>query len=428
MDNTINKFQDLENKSILLNINGKNFFGTFNIKNQDLFININMTNDIEEWRRTCKNIKCICAKFIKDNRKITLLNCAFRGHSSIGYDPILNACAIFSIDRVLLDYDLDNYDEKFITSVSVEYEDITWFTNEKVYNNDIIDNKVSITLFDKEYKLKDKTILFNIFPSFTENTNFIKVGGKEKFTFVFNNKQNIEDALHYIYLIRNLLMLLGKRNINVIIQEINDDFQMYKLIDCTIDKNVKIENKDLVDHLNHRNGFKIENMESFSSIVAKFEKLYKRLNPLLELYYNVVKYNVPILTRFVNALTMLENYSREFDDDGALALTITKTEKKPRNGANFVDRVKSLIENVNSVYNLSDIEIDMLSKKIKSARTYYIHYENRGLKIEENILFKYVYFIEDIIILNIYLLLEIDINKINNVSYNDYYYNVKELL
>ena len=59
----------------------------------------------------------------------------YSGHSSTGYDPIINASAIFWIDRVLLGYDLTNYNEKFISNISVEYNDISWFTNEKVYKN-----------------------------------------------------------------------------------------------------------------------------------------------------------------------------------------------------------------------------------------------------------------------------------------------------
>lgn len=57
------------------------------------------------------------------------------------------------------------------------------------------------------------------------------------------------------------------------------------------------------------------------------------------------------------------------------------------------------------MFNLSTTKIDNISKKIKDARTYYVHYDSSGLKLDENEIFNYVYFIEDIIILNIYLLL-----------------------
>lgn len=428
MNNKITGLKDLENKSILLKINEKEFYGTFYIKNQKIFLNINMTNDIEEWRSTCNDIEYIYATFVENRKRITLLNCIYSGYSSTGYDPIINASAIFLIDRVLLDYDLSNYDEKFISNISVEYKDVSWFTNKKVYKNERLKNSITIIPIYKEYKMNDKTIIIDILPSFVERENKIEVNGIMHFTYVFKNEQNIASALQYVYLIKNLLMLLGKRNINVISQNIIDDSKVYELMDCIIDRNIKIENEELIEHLNHRNGFKIEDLSNFTSMVEKFEDLYERLAPLLELYYSVVKYNIPNLTRFVNGLTMLENYSREFDDTNALALTIEKNSKKPKNGADFIDRVKSLIININDVFNLSTTNIDNISKKIKDARTYYVHYDSSGLKLSENEIFNYVYFIEDIIILNIYLSLGIDFNKIKYVSYNDYYYDITKLI
>lgn len=428
MNNKITGLKDLENKSILLKINEKEFYGTFYIKNQKIFLNINMTNDIEEWRSTCNDIEYIYATFVENRKRITLLNCIYSGYSSTGYDPIINASAIFLIDRVLLDYDLSNYDEKFISNISVEYKDVSWFTNKKVYKNERLKNSITIIPIYKEYKMNDKTIIIDILPSFVERENKIEVNGIMHFTYVFKNKQNIASALQYVYLIKNLLMLLGKRNINVISQNIIDDSKVYELMDCIIDRNIKIENEELIEYLNHRNGFKIEDLSNFTSMVEKFEDLYERLAPLLELYYSVVKYNIPNLTRFVNGLTMLENYSREFDDTNALALTIEKNSKKPKNGADFIDRVKSLIININDVFNLSTTNIDNISKKIKDARTYYVHYDSSGLKLSENEIFNYVYFIEDIIILNIYLSLGIDFNKIKYVSYNDYYYDITKLI
>lgn len=150
--------------------------------------------------------------------------------------------------------------------------------------------------------------------------------------------------------------------------------------------------------------------------------------PLLELYYNVVKYKVPNLTRFVNAITMLEYCSREFDDANALNKTIQKHQgKTPKNGADFVDRVISLIENIDDVYKLDLTDIEIISKNIKDARTYYVHYEPSGKRLTDDQLFRYVYFIEDLIILNIYLIIGFDINKFANISYNEYFYDIDDL-
>ena len=68
MNGKITNWRDLENKSVLLKINEKDFYGTFYIKNQKLFLNINMTNDIEEWRSTCNDIESISATFVENKK------------------------------------------------------------------------------------------------------------------------------------------------------------------------------------------------------------------------------------------------------------------------------------------------------------------------------------------------------------------------
>ena len=84
--------------------------------------------------------------------------------------------------------------------------------------------------------------------------------------------------------------------------------------------------------------------------------------PILELYCNKTIQN---LTRFTNAITMLEYCFREFDSDNEF---IHKHQgQTPKNSADFVDRVSSLMENVNDVYKLdfTDIEIVLKNKRCK---------------------------------------------------------------
>ena len=68
------------------------------------------------------------------------------------------------------------------------------------------------------------------------------------------------------------------------------------------------------------------------------------------------------------------------------------------------------------------------SKKSKETSGYAQGVYTSPLKLGENEIFNYVYFIEDIIILNIYLSLGIDINKIEYVSYNYCYYDITKLI
>lgn len=424
----IKEWKDLNNRSIIVKYNEKEYPGTFFIREERLILSIMMTTDIEEWRKAVNDIEVLPAYLIDNNRKITLINCMHYGNSSSGVDSIISAQSDYWIDRILLDYELENVNDAFINCISAEYDDICWITKGRIYSQDIINDKIDINPVFKEYKLEDKDVVFGMLPSFVGNDYNMTISSNRGFSIKFNTNKHIDEALKYIYLIKNFLMILGKRNIKVLNQEIIENELHYRIIDCGENKEYNKINIDLADHLNHRIGIKIENFDDFDAVLNNFEREYDRLMPLLDLYYNVVKYKVPNLTRFVNAITMLEYCSREFDDTNALNKTIQKHQgKTPKNGADFVDRVISLIENINDVYKLDLTDIEIISKNIKDARTYYVHYEPSGKKLTDDQLFRYVYFIEDLIILNIYLIVGLDINKFANISYNEYFYDLDDL-
>lgn len=423
----IKSWKSFINRSVKVKINGKEFPAVFYEKEEKLYLSITMTGDIEEWRKTENDFECLSAE-LPNSKKITLLNCRYFGSGASGDNPITNAHVDYFIDRLIVGYDLKDITLNFIKCISFNFDNIEWITKSRVYKNDILKGKIDITCLYKEYKLPDKTVTFGMLPSFECEDYKIIVSGERGFSVSFNSDKTIDEALRYVYTIKNLLMLLGKRNINIVDKKIIEGDYLYDIIDCGLDRCYHHINKSLLIHLNHISNINIENLSNFDKILYEFENKYERLMPLIELYFNVVKYMIPDLTRFVNSLTMLEYYSREFDDANALKITITKRGKKPKNGAEFADRVESLIKNVNDVFNMNNADIEVLAKKIKDARTYYIHYDHTGKKINDDILFKYVYFIEDIILLNIYLMLGLEIKSIENISFDGFYYNVSELL
>ena len=128
---------------------------------------------------------------------------------------------------------------------------------------------------------------------------------------------------------------------------------------------------------------------------------------------------------------MIEYYSREFDNTEALKLTNIKLARQGKNKKDepeFRDRVKSLIINANEVFKFSESEIDEISKKVKDGRTYYVHYVKNGWKLSHDKLFRYYNFLEDIILLNIYKLIEINITQNKDITYFNSYYTKQELL
>lgn len=201
MKKVINNYKELENKTISLTINRKKFYGSFYLEGCNLFLKINMTKDINEWRKTCNNFDCISGYFIENKEKISLLNCIYSGHSSTGYNPIINATVDYFIDRVILGYKIKKYNKKIIEGVSVEYSNLSWLTKQKVYNYDALKNDISIKSFQKSYKINDKNITFNILPSVKKSLNNVFIETTKLFDFEFYQKKKIGDVIDYIYIV-----------------------------------------------------------------------------------------------------------------------------------------------------------------------------------------------------------------------------------
>ena len=92
--------------------------------------------------------------------------------------------------------------------------------------------------------------------------------------------------------------------------------------------------------------------------------------------------------------------------------------------------VRLLISQVNSIYNFTNQEIDQIATNIKSARIYYTHYKTKQIskKLTYDEQFSYSFFIQDIVLLNIYKLLKLDIDKYSNITFSNFYYKKNELM
>ncbi len=125
---------------------------------------------------------------------------------------------------------------------------------------------------------------------------------------------------------------------------------------------------------------------------------------------------------------MLEYFSRTFDYSSAMQLTIAKSPR--RRDLEYSCMVKSLISNVNSVYAFTSQEIEQIVTNIKHAGDRYIHYENKSstkyLSYDE--LFRYSCFMQDLVLLNIYKIINLDIQNYEFITFEGFYYNKKDLL
>lgn len=421
-----NSFKSFNNLSVRVKICKKTYIGTLLIKNDYLILRIDMTKDIENWRNHTENFKILTGNLLHENTEITFLNCRCISQSCKGTENIISATLDYRIDRILLGKKITKQEYKNINEYEISYNNIDDFTNSRPYSVDYKKLEYKGELNNYIIILKDYTISIDFSCDINQKDNSVSINRHTTVLFSHNKKISLIKVFENIYKFRNFLMLLLKKRITVEKQHVIFGEEKYQIFDCT-DEMLSEISEDLKEQLNYR-CLKIEEINNLNEIYQKFLDNYDKLYPLIELYFNVTQYEVPNLTRFVNAITMIEYCSRTFNFSSAISLTKKRNPKK--NDAEYKDMVISLINNVNLIYNFTTTEIEKIAENIKNARVYYIHYKNKltvkRLSYDEQ--FWYSYFIQDIILINLYKMLNLDIGRYKYISFNDFYYNTNNLL
>ena len=426
MELKFKRWQDFNNLSIKVTINKKIYDAILNTDNNRLILKINMTKDINEWRKTNKNYDIISGKFLFNSQKIFFINCIHTGHESsmnCQKNIIENATSNFIVDRLIIDKNISKTSLNNILKYSASYKNLDLFSElnrimpglrEIDYDSNTCNYKINTPFYSMN-------IMF--YCSTKEDRNSLIVNRMSHVEFEHSKGVSIKKVLENIYRFRNFLMIILKQPIYVKKQTIYINDNAVELFDCN-DNDDFLENPSLEEMLSHR-CLKINNIDNIETIYNNFIKQYNQLYPLIELYYNVTQYKIPNLTRFINATTMLEYYSRTYDYINSL--TLSKNKNPKRNDPYYECMVLSLINNVNEVFNCTSKEIDTISENIKAARIHYIHYKTNQ-KSKTLTEFWYSYFMQDVVLLNIYKLLGLDISKYEYVSFNDFFYNINDIL
>lgn len=429
MELKFKRWQDFNNLSVKVTIGRKIYDAILIVDNNRLILKVDMTKDISEWRATDKNYDILAGKFLFENHKIFFINCLYAGHSShqnFSNDTIENLTVDFRVDRLILDKNISKTSLDKITKYSASYKNLDLFFEPKPLMS-------SLRTFDYDsnthnYKISTPSYSLNIlyYCSLEEYRNSLSIIRKSYVEFDHSKSISINKALENIYTFRNFLMLILKQPIYVKKQKIYINDSAVELFDCNNNDDF-LENPSLEDILSHR-CLKINNIDNIETVYNNFIKQYNELYPLIELYYNVTQYKIPNLTRFINSTTMLEYYSRTYDYINSL--TLSKNKQPKRDDPYYECMVLSLINNVNEVFNCTSKEIDTISANIKAARIHYIHYKTnqKSKTLTDNEQFWYSYFMQDVVLLNIYKLLGLDISKYEYVTFNGFFYNINDIL
>ena len=429
----INSFKDFSKISVIVKLSRKKYNAILLEQDNKLLLNIDMNNDIDSWQNNKDFYKVITGNLIYENKEISFLDCqiynelATRTGNSL--EDISNLILVYRIDRVLFGKKINTSEINKIMKCEVCYKGMDCFTSSRPYKTNYTTMEYGENVSNYEINTKELKISINFGCSCAHKDDSLSIDRYTTVDFVFKSSKNIKKALDNIYRFRNFLILLLKRHVIVEKQYVYYDDKKFQLFDC-YEEALNTNSPSLEEHLSHR-CLKIENINNIGNMYEKYISNYNKLSPVIELYYNVTQFRVPNATRFINAVTMIENMSRNYDYNSALRLTIKNNPpNKKINDAEYKYMIYSLIKKVNDVYNLTDQDIDQISNNIKNARVYYIHYKKKNsvkkLSYEEQ--FEYSYFMQDIVLLNIYKLIKMDIKDSEYISFKDYYYEIKDLL
>lgn len=424
MKSKYNNFKDFNNVSLRIKIDKKSYYGSLHIDNNRMILTINMSKDIEHWRKVNKDRETICGSIVVENVELTLINCIYCGRPYTEFinEPSKNIYEVeFLIERILLGKKISKIDSKVFTGASVMYDNIDEFTNDAPYEVNLATMSYRVTPSNYQIKTNESEINICFSCKNYNGRNVLSVERETTVDFTFPKKLSLPNILDEINIFRNFLIILLRKHITIwkLILKIND--YEYQLIDCIIDKVYSID-EEIFGH----KMTKIEKISNINEVYQEFQNQFAHLLPVLDVYYNTISCFIPDINRFILGTTTLEYFSNEYDF--ANALNLTKVKKPKSQEPDYVDKVECLISNVNGILKCNVVDISKIADNVKEARVYYIHYNKKRKQLSDKEQQYYSYFVFDILLLNIYKLIKLDLSLMGYSCYKDIYYKINDLL
>lgn len=437
--------EKFNNNYVEVIIQRKKFSGQLFIEKNKCILEVYIEEkDFEKYFRSLdKEYELLCGRLIPNDTLITFIDCWNVGGSSTVIDNRgdIYKCKgklRFNCHSIILGTNLKSLNKSEITNTKVTYDKIDDFFSKKIVENVFLMKDIKIIPENNSYKIKSGIIEFNNYPSISEQSNCYTIKSNPIVSINYKSSTTFNKNHTNIYKYRNLLMILLKKPIIINKYTISVNSAEHLVYEFG-NTNLEIDLNELNEIVSHRR-IKIENINNFADVLEKFNKHYNKIYLTLEEIYNYVFYDLPWLNRFVNSINMIESLAGTYFEKQALKRTINEYYKKPNakkcnepKNSNFIDQTIVLIKNVNNIFNFSDSEIENIGEVIKDTRIFLFHYSEKKKKqinkkkVKEEEQIKLAYFIEDVIMLNIYLLLGLHTNNKDALSFYDFYYNKNDL-
>ena len=424
MGKVYNCVDDFNNVSVKVVISGIELNSIIRVyDNGNVLLSVDVTNDIVLWDTANQKFNLLIGKTVFNNIPISFVNCLLEDKSTnVGLDGNNIYYLNFLVGYIFLGISIKSINSNDFDKADVKFDNIDYLTDDFPYSYDGIQKKYisNPTL----YSINCSDYIIDVNFSF-DNKNSRRGLNLERNTFVefsLDNKLSFENLLNEIYKFNYFLMIIMRKHITISNLNFYKGNIKGKLFFCFKDDpyNENYINYAFLDI----NRLKIEKINNLNTIYNNYLNCFKKLNPVLEIYYGVICNPISDLNRYIVGTTALEYFSNEFYLD-----EVKEQSKMMKHGkVIYIDNVYILIKNANIVFSFSHDEIDLLSRNIVDSRAYYIHYKKNRKILSRVELFSYSQFLIDILIINIGLILEIDEKYIKQLSNYGKYYTKDKLL
>lgn len=420
MDQLIKEYADQQFKVI---INGIEYNAIFRKVEGELGFEIATDNTLE-LEKMWRNIKVKLINGIYENRCITLINSFI--------SKISDSKITLKIDIMIDGFEIGKkIKNKRITKFESSYYGIEEFDLSKIYENDFKEQSVKMKPQSDSFRYNNGTLRFNRLYRMNTDWYIFVLNKIVSFEFKYNNKTDIYTSIKDIWHLRNLFCIFSKKEIEPKEINIYDDKNHKAVVFMNLVREPNYKEKNELLEMEIRS-FLIE----YKDIKANFESIlnnsiicFERIKPVISMYLDSKEKEMPVLNKFLAFTQMIECFSREYDGNNSKLLMLKKEPQKKKKDTELKYRIGSLIGRVNCIYSFRLEKVLKLSEKIAKGRNYYIHHDKskQGDELKRDELFRYSYFLEDILLANIYLEIGIDKKIIEKVFENPFYYRIKAL-
>ena len=401
----------------------------------NLVIEFDNIKDFKEINKDKYEVIEICSTSTGD--KYVLTNCIYKSEHTDEEKYVIT----YHIDRIS-EFLFSNLEDKVINNVCFRIDDIYWFIRDQegiilnVKEKDVKYNpfKYSFDWQDGKFNIYGLTDFFDSKLSCTITEDLL-------FEIEFNKAKSFNEVIKKIYCIRNLLMVLGRRNLNITDIYINEGEEQRKIYDCYTEYKYKPDNETYSDYLDHHT-ITLKSIDNFQDVINCFINNYQTLMPIIDSWFSNEKYSLPSRVKFMNSITMIEDFANKYKKE---LVKIESKKASEENKSSFIEKIftvledyieiaednkeviknelykiindssasiefkiKILIEEVNDLLKLDENQISIIAKNIKEARIACIH---KGIFIDgdkEKYVHIYAEFINDLIFLNTLRMLGIE--------------------